>query len=183
MKRKYNEGFTLVELMVSIMVASIVTLAASTVLLMGFRLNRSASDTAQRQNTTRIFMTVVERMATEGTIDAVTDAPDHWKAIEKVTEGEAEQEKILFYYDAENGTIYSGGTAEDGVYSGGTVLMENVIASHVTLEGALLTVSLETQDGSYSTSVYCRTAVVEPEYEGPKVEDAEEALEYHNLIS
>lgn len=185
MKRKYNEGFTLVELMVGILIASVVTMAASTVLLLGMRLNRSSSDTAQRQNTTRIFMTVVERMATEGTITSVTDAPDYWKAVETVVDGEEEKERILFYYDAGKGIIYTGGEEtvapvagkETVTYSGGTPLMEDVIASHVILEDALLTVSLETRDGSYSTSVYCRTADIQTAPEGPDIGDAEENLE------
>lgn len=183
MMRKHNEGFTLVELMVGILIASVVTLAASTVLLLGMRLNRSSSDTAQRQNTTRIFMTVVERMATEGTIDDVSDVPDeYWKAVEKIEDAETgtEKEKILFYYDSAAGIIYSGGELKtvggEEEYDGGTPLMENVIDSHIVMDGPLLRLSLETQDGSYSTSVYCRTANIHLAYGDADMTDAEENL-------
>ena len=62
---KRNEGFTLVELIVGIAVASIVTAAATTLLLMGLRMNKASSDTATRQNTVRIVLTVLEDLAAE----------------------------------------------------------------------------------------------------------------------
>lgn len=196
MKRKYNEGFTLVELMVSILIASIVTLAATTVLLLGIRLNKSASDTAQRQNTTRIFMAVVERMATEGAITSVSNTDDYWKAVGKVREEKAivnkpeeapedmppaeEKEKILFYYDAAAGVIYTGGEiSTDGggeKCSGGTPLMEGVIESHIAMDGPQLTLDVKTHDGSYTTSVYCRTSYVYQTQDGPGISDAEADL-------
>ncbi len=145
MKTRNNEGFTLVELLVTIVVASIVAAAAGTVLLMGIRLNANSMDTAQRQNTTRVFLSVMEDLASEGTIAEVVDQPDHWYVADS-------DEKILFYYDSETGTIYSGGNG-----SNGTPMMEGVIASHISENDSLITVAVETEDGSYSTSVFCRS--------------------------
>lgn len=156
MKVHNNDGFTLVELLVTIVVASIVAAAAGTVLLMGIRLNANSTNTAQRQNTTRVFLSVMEDLASEGTIDKVVDQPDHWY----VAENDGENVKILFYYDSETGTIYSGGTLSGTTYSAGTPMMEEVIASHITENDSLITVAIETEDGSYSSSVYCRNGSV-----------------------
>ena len=164
MKRKNNEGFTLVELMVTIVVASIVTLAASTVLLLGIRLNKSSSDTAQQQNTVRIFLSVVERMATEGTIKEAENDPDSWVLY---GENEDHTKKQLFYYSSANGTIYSGG-------NDGAPLMEDIIASHIAMFGELLTVAVETEDGSYTTSVYCRSGAILADGAEPEIADRPE---------
>lgn len=167
MKRKNNEGFTLVELMVTIVVASIVTLAASTVLLLGIRLNKSSSDTAQQQNTVRIFLSVVERMATEGTIEEVKNDPDSW-----VLYGESDgaEKNPLFYYSSVQSTIFTGG-------NNGTPLMEGVIGSHVSMIGDLLTVEVKTEDGNYTTSVYCRSGAILADGAEPEIADPDENLE------
>lgn len=145
MKHKRNEGFTLVELLVTIVIASVVTMAATTVLLLGIRLNNSSSATAQRQNTVRIFLSVVEKMATEGTLGEITTDSGSWKI---KAPGEPEESgRTLFSYNGETGTISSGDTP----------LMEDVVASYIVVEGDLLTVGVETEDGSYTTSVYCRS--------------------------
>ena len=173
MKRKNNEGFTLVELMVTIVVASIVTLAASTVLLLGIRLNKSSSDTAQQQNTVRIFLSVVERMATEGTIKEAENDPDSW-VLYGEGDGGGENKKQLFYYSAADGKIYSGG-------NDGAPLMEDVIASHIAMFGKLLTVAVETEDGSYTTSVYCRSGAQLTDT--IEIADPEENLPQDNTMS
>ena len=141
MSKKRNEGFTLVELLVTIVVASIVTMAASTVLLLGMRLNNSSSATAQRQNTVRIFMSVVENMASEGDISAVTKDGDSWQI--KDSDG-----NTLFHYDHAAKTIYAGGTPMMEGLNGSSASMDEEIR--------LLTVTVETKDGTYTASVYCR---------------------------
>lgn len=142
MKPRNNGGFTLVELLVTIVVSSVVTLAATTVLLLGLRLNNQASGTVTRQNTTRILLSVLENIASEGTIEKVKSEPDSWQVI-----GEGDQ--VLLSYNAASDTVYTGTS---------TPLMEGVIASHMSLEGQLLTFAVETEDGTYSASVYCRMA-------------------------
>ena len=137
---KRNEGFTLVELMVTILVGSIVTLAATTVLLLGLRINKKSSETAIQQNTTRILYSVLEEIASEGTIKKTVDLDDGtWKAYNDT--------ETVFSYDADAQTIYSRGAP----------LMENVLSSSVKLDNNLLIIKVETEDGTYESSVYCRT--------------------------
>jgi prepilin-type N-terminal cleavage/methylation domain-containing protein len=50
---KQNAGFTLIELVVAMAMAVIVTAAATSVLLMGLRVNRQTGDTATQQMTVR----------------------------------------------------------------------------------------------------------------------------------
>ena len=147
-----NEGFTLVELMVSILIGTIITGAAVTVLLLGLRMNRSSIDTASRQNTTRILMSVLENLASEGKITNVKTTLQSWEVIEKAgnTNG---TDKVLLSYSAENQAIYTG-KADTG-----TPILEGVYASHVSLEGQLLVISVQTEDGSYTSSIYCRMSV------------------------
>lgn len=152
MNNRRNGGFTLVELLVTIAVGSLITLAATTVLLLGLRINRQASDTMDRQYTVRIMMSVMEDMATEGTITGLESDEDSW-----VLYGEGE--KKIFTYETATRAITAGN---------GTVLMENVIGSIVSLnDNGILTIGIETADGSYTSSVYCRRLqpeqVVQPE--------------------
>ena len=139
---KRNEGFTLVELLVAFAVGAVVVLAATSVLLLGLRFNAISGGTAQRQNTTRILMTVFENLATEQQITKVTYTSDSWDIIGSTG--------TLLSYEADEQTIYSGNDTNK------SVLVEDVIASYVKLEGSLLSFHVETKDGSYSSSVYCR---------------------------
>lgn len=141
-----NDGFTLVELMVTILTGSIVTMAAVTILLLGLRINKQSTDTASRQMTTRILLSSLEDLATQGTITEVVSKPGVWEV-----HGDGGQ--VLYFFDSASHAIYSGGEASK------TTIMESVIASDVMLEGQLLTVTVETEDGTYSSSVYCRMAV------------------------
>ena len=162
MKIRNNDGFTLVELLVTIVVASIVAAAAGTVLLMGIRLNANSTNTAQRQNTTRVFLTMIENLGSNGTLDnVVSDGFDEEgltddKPIDVRWYVEGEDDKILFYYDPDADTIYSGGEITAAVYTPGVPLMEGVKSSYIEKADNFLTVTLETEDGEYSSSVYCR---------------------------
>ena len=80
MNQKNNGGFTLVELVIAMVTGSLVFIAASTLLLLGLRINNLTTHTSQQLNNTRTVMTVLERMATEGNITGVTygDDGDSW---------------------------------------------------------------------------------------------------------
>lgn len=145
---KKSDGFTLVELLVGILCAAIVTGAAMTLMLMGARSNRALLDANSEQNTARIITTMVETLASEGSIKTVVTVGDHdWALL-----------------DGDGATIlnYSGNT----IYShGDVVLMDNVSESSVslsderkTITGRLLEFSLTANEGTYKTSVFCRTA-------------------------
>lgn len=142
MTKRANDGFTLVELLVSILAASIVTLAACTVLLLGVRINAQSTGVVTRQNTARVFMTALENMAAEGVIyGAETAGNGDWKVLDDAG-------NTVLSYNKEDGEI----SAKSGV------LLKNVDSSAVTMEDSgLLTCTVETADGAYELSVYCRT--------------------------
>ena len=141
---KRNEGFTLVELLVAMVVGSIVTLAATSVLLLGLRYN--ATSIAQRQNTTRIIMSLLEGVASEGQIKGVESKLDSWSVVGK-------DDFSILSYNALTRTIHTGESEQP--------ILEGVHASHVVLEGKILTLYIETEDGTYSSSIYCRMSQID----------------------
>lgn len=146
---KRNEGFTLVELLVAMVVGSIVTLAATSVLLLGLRYNAISIGAAQRQNTTRIIMSLLEGVASEGIISEVDSRLDGW-VVHGQPEGEQIKGPIILQYIAKDRIICTSDTNNP--------LLEGVIASQITIsDKGLLTVSVETEDGSYVSSIHCRT--------------------------
>lgn len=168
-----HDGFTLVELMVTIAIGSLVTLAATTVLLLGLRMTRQSQDTIIQQNTTRIFLTMLENLATEGTITGINAEADSWEVLTGEVTKDAEQndklvgDTIILSYDSEKQTIFTGDAAR------GTPLIEDVIASFVSFddEAGLITFSLETEEGTYNSSIYCRTSVKAKDTAGELVEN------------
>ncbi len=139
--KKNNEGYTLLELMITILIGSIITLATTTILLLGLRLNNESADTVKKQNTSRILLSALEDLATEGTILEVEVTSQSW-----VIKGES---GVIYSYDSETAAIYAG--------TSGTPLLENIIASHVMQDGQLLSFAFEVEGSTYSSSVYCRT--------------------------
>lgn len=141
--KKRNHGFTLVELVVTMAVASVVMLAATTTLLSYIRINKQGTDITIKQNEVRIVLEVMEKLASEKLIDVVEDS-NGWVVQEIKADSSKEP---LFSYSAEQDAIYSG-TA--------TVLMEAVEDSSAKLSGDLLMLTVKTEKGEYATSVYCR---------------------------
>lgn len=152
---KKTDGFTLIELLVGILCAALITSAAMSLLLMGARTNRSLVDANSEQQTARILTSLVESLASEGSIKTVVtvgkdeDGNNDWALLD------AGGSTILSYSHAD-GTIYSQNDAS---------LMKNITTSSVslsdsddTITGRLLNFSMTTSDGAYLTSVFCRTA-------------------------
>lgn len=144
-------GFTLVELVVSIAVASLVTMAATTVLMLALRVNRQTSDTATQQYTVRALLTTMEKAATDGNIDRVVTKLGSWRMIgvEKVIDENGQEttlDRVIFSYDPFYETIYANDIP----------VLRNVYASNAILEGNLLSISVETKEGIFETTVYCR---------------------------
>lgn len=135
-----NAGYTLLELMITILIGSIITLATTTILLLGLRLNNESTDTVKKQNTARIFLSALEDLATEGKIQDVEVTPESW-----TIKGE---NGVIYSYNADTASIYTGVSR--------IPLLENVIASHIMRDGQLLSFSIEMGDSTYSSSVYCR---------------------------
>lgn len=135
-----NGGFTLIEMVVCIAIASLVTMAATTVLLLALRVNRQTSDTATPQYTVRSLLTAIEKAAMEGSIKSVkTDHLNYWELCND--EGSA-----IFRYSA----------FDKEIKVNGTVVLEDIQASNATMEGNLLNIVLVTQEGSFDASIYCR---------------------------
>ncbi len=151
MKRNYrsNAGFTLVELIVALAISTIVTAAATSVLLMGLQVNRQSVNTANQYMTVRALLDVMENAAAEGKINAVfTDTDSSWQLGETVQDGEDKTINPIFSYNAKTQEIQTNGAT----------ILEGVYASNAIMEGQLLNLSIETKEGTFTSSVYCRTA-------------------------
>ena len=180
-----NHGFTLMELLLSIAVGALVTVAATTVLLLGLRMGSRSRQTVTQQNTARIVMTMLENLASDSSLKMVITGTDEWyicSTAHKISNEEptAENSVIVAFTVDESGkgSVYTGGkvvTTKDGAgtkaheYSDGTPILKEVFRSFATLsEENLLSVSVETEEGTYASSVYCPLA---PEREAENVED------------
>ena len=140
-----NDGFTLVELMVTILVSTLVAAAAATTILFGLRINKQSSQTQRQQSTTRILITALEDMVSEGSVSEIYRDAGLWEVCAK-KEDDKEKGKVLCYF--KDNAICAGD---------GTVLMDNVLASDVEMTGDLLTVHVQTEaDLTFSTSIRCR---------------------------
>lgn len=167
---KKNGGFTLVEMLATIVCASIVTLTAMSFLLMCMRLWASAQEDISRQETERIVLTAMENLAEDDAVKEVRSIKDGSSDVTCVallgdeTVGGGSR-PVLLYFDASRQTISTGGTyisTSPESYTGGSVLMEGVDSFSAELSGRLLTFTLKMseEDKGFSTSVYCRTGDV-----------------------
>lgn len=194
-----NGGFTLMELLISIVVGSLVTLAATTVLLLGLRLSGHSRQTVTQQNTARVVMTMLENLASDGSMKKVVTGPDGWyicSTANELPEGEKTgqlEDKVLVAFDAESRVICTGGilkttvTLDDNgeivsaayTYTEMNPILKEVHASFANLDkNNLLTVSVETEEGTYTSSTYCRlvpkqesTDKITDILEDPNIED------------
>ena len=147
-----NGGFTLIEMVVCIAIASLVTMAATTVLMLALRVNRQTSDTASQQYTVRALLTTMEKAATTGNIKTVTSNLGSWKLLNN-------DDEAMFEYDA----------FEQQILSYSIVVMEDVYASNAILENGLLSISIETKEGIFESTVYCRIGDVGEEGTKPTI--------------
>ena len=188
-KRKSQAGFTLVEMVVSIACAAIVTAAAISLMYLGSKIFVKANDSVENQQNASVVLDLVEDLASSGEIEDIWDnGDDNWYVIsssdsetddtdgtdasastaeyDSDTTATAEQLDETATENAPTGTKYvlmydaSAGTISTG--NGGNVVLDNVTASEISLDdnNGLLKLSI-TLDGkdTYSTSVYCRTTV------------------------
>ncbi len=150
MMKRNNQGFTLVELLVATLIGTLVMAAATTVILLGIRINHKANDTAKNQFTTRTLMALLEDLSSEGKITDVITTTEGW---EIMVQGETVGEKR---------TALSYHTATQAIYTGdkttGTPVMQGVYASYVTLDktNKLLTFSMESVQGIFASTLNCR---------------------------
>ena len=149
--KKKNGGFTLVELLVTMACSTLIMFAAMTFLLVCMRLDVSAQTTASQQGTARIVLSLLEDVTGTGQVERVETVGDDWMLF-------GQSGGILLQYSASNNAFLTGG---------GAVLMDGIQGSDVSLDGSkLLTVSFQTNEDRYETSVYCRTSVEAATYGG-----------------
>ena len=153
MMLRKNEGFTLVELIITIAIGSLITLAATTTLLLGLRINAQNTDTIIRQNTTNMLVQVLDRVAN---VDAQESSEGN--VIQITTVENTSQISVI------QNSSTSIKFENNSIFLNGVVFMEDVASFNIIQNEAntkLLTVQLTTTDGnSYEASVYCRTGVI-----------------------
>ena len=141
--KRGQEGFTLIELMVTILCGTIVTAAAVTILLLGLRMNARNTAVSRQQNQIRIVFTMLEDMVAEGAVNGLAVDEDSWTLT-----GSASEIKYSKEDRAETGTIKTGES----------VLMDNIKESTCAFEESLLTVTVTMADDTqYKTTIYCRS--------------------------
>ena len=176
MMRKNDQGVTLVELLVGIAIGSLVTLAATTVILMGLRLNRQSMDVTDRQNTARVLITAMEKLAADGEISGFDADENGWTVFGK-TEATPTEETESGARKQYN-TIYSYVSADKAIYTGaGELFMEDVISSELKHRNGLLTISVETEEGVFDSSIYCRIPIAPSDSDGVEDDEQDEKVE------
>lgn len=143
-----RDGFTLVELLVAIAVSSTVMLAAASLLLMGVRVSGAAREDAGEQQTVRTVFSMLEDVAS-GSISRVEPLSGGWLLRGRAPEDDTAGPELLRY--------------EDGSLSmGGVVVLDGLrgASADVSEDGTLLTFTFRTEEDTYSTAIYCRTAVL-----------------------
>ena len=142
-----NDGFTLVELMLTIAIGSLITLAATTTLLLGLRIHAKNAETIVRQNTTNMLVQVLENIAERDKITVLDE--------NKITD--IAEEKVYLEHDSENQEILLNGHT----------FMENVTDFKASFKNQLLTVTISTNEGTYTASKYCRLNPITQDNEQP----------------
>jgi len=148
---KKTDGFTLVELMVGILCAALVSGAIITFMLMGVRTSNSVIDANADQRNAKIVITMMENLASEGSIGAV-----------EYVGNESNPDWTIYDGPIDNGgsPILSYSVTSQSLRGrNGSVLMEGVLASSVTVDDEqpnLLTFKIKTESNEYESSVYCR---------------------------
>lgn len=149
---KKTDGFTLVELMVGIVCSALVTGAIITFMLMGVKTTRSVIDANADQRNAKIVITMMENLASEGSIGSVEYVDD-----------DPSINRDWTIFDQTPSPLLSYSTSSQSLRGrNGSVLMEGVLASSVVAEtknnGVLLKFSITTNLETYTTSVLCRTS-------------------------
>lgn len=143
---KNNKGFTLIEMLVTILAAAVVSAAALTILLMGMRIHQKTNSAENNQSSISIAITMLEELAAEqctGVIDGNTVG---------------KKDGTLFCF--KNNTIYIGDENGSPILTG----VESFSADWEKDKDGnkvenLLTFSIVMENGQeYTSSVYCRIA-------------------------
>lgn len=163
---KKTDGFTLVELVVGILCAAVVTGAAISVMLMNARINRTVIDANVDLQNARIVTTLVERLASEGNIASLQISGE--PGVDENGNYEDGYRSWELYDNSDN-VILSFSPAREAIYGrNNSILMENVKASALTLSpsaegGCLLGFSIYSGGKLFETTVYSRASKIDAE--------------------
>lgn len=182
MTRRQEEGFTLVELLVSMLCVSIIMVAVMSWLLMGIRVEKSAADTMERQQKTRVVLSLLESMTASGKVSKVQET-----GAATVGEGEEPQHgaagfdwallddsnRALIRYRAGSGSIVTGS---------GDVLMGDLEYASATFDPVkdMFRIVLKSDGQEYSSQIFCRKEMGEMSY---GVEGLLEEIRQKNLTT
>lgn len=150
-KLRNDAGATLVELLITIVVGSLVAMAAMTVLLFGMQAHRMGTDTGIRQNEIQVGISVIRELLAENTITGISQNGDI-QAENGVDKDGKIVEMTLLHYDADADAVYSSTDAK---------ILEGVTEYSATWVNEknpnLLKVTLKMDTGKkYAIRVYCR---------------------------
>lgn len=139
MSMKHNNGgFTLVEMLVTIAIGSMITIAATSMLLLGLRIHHQSNVVSAQQNTVNALYTVLNTIASEQELTVTESADGSW---------------VIRH----NGTVaYS--KENESITINGADFLKNVTESTVMLdeETDILTVCIKTEISEYEASVWCK---------------------------
>lgn len=142
-----KDGFTLVELLIVILTGTIVTAAATTILLLAMRINRKTLDTVERQSIMRIMQSVFEDMGSDGDY-VFTD-----NAIVKKKENNEAGDPVISFKD---GKIVAGKDGDSVLMDDVTKFLLSKTDTPFNYVRGLYTFSIETKGETYVSSVYGR---------------------------
>ncbi len=144
---KRNDGFTLIELIISISIGTIITAAALSILLFGMRINLKTTASVQQVNATNMMMQLLQKVAEEPNI-AVKD--NQILLVQFDDNGNVSDSQVFVKCDGKN------------ILLNNTVFMEDVCKIAVTMNDKnLLTMQIwivgnTSESPDYTTSVYYR---------------------------
>lgn len=150
---KKNEGFTLVELLVVITVGSLVSFAATSILLFAMRFYRVNLDTVEHQGILRIMLTMVENMSSEGEYTFDLDN----NAIEKDTDA------IIRYNPSTKQVTTGNGAVLMEKVDGFDIKKPSVLELYDEAAENLYTFTIDMDNQTFDSTVYSRTQSVKIE--------------------
>ena len=98
-KWRDNAGATLVELLITVAIGALVTMAAVTVLIFGLKAHHLGLDTTARQNEIQMGISVIRELLAENTITGIGENGEI-RIADGIKDGKVVQKNLL-YYDAE----------------------------------------------------------------------------------
>lgn len=138
---KHNKGFTLVEMVVTILAASVITAAALSILLLGMRVHQKTSSPAANQSSISLGISILEDLVAESAITSVG------------AYSVSTNDGVLFSYDGTKKTVYIGDFS-------GTPLLEAVDKLEIIEFDAktrMLEFEITINNNKYVSRVYSRT--------------------------